>query len=360
MRLEEKVKAFNKERSAPFIKDPSKVISIAAFIISISTTVFAWRKENIEAHIAQRRQLDATIQQLVDVGFKNFEFLAKNRYDPNIGAMTGWFYSQTGMLAQKAAQELTLSKKGSLIDYLVVGNALLEAGQPTKAMDLFQRAVQIGQAKQAEDDSPVGRFAKLVERTFYGEDLDQAITDEQRPHHMASAHTAVGMSLIAQDKPKEAAAQFDKAILAIESSNSPDYYKKQLAATVHKTWGETLARFNYSCLDIKVQLEKAEQLYPNNLKSGSADWNTIQSELSWLRSNCGSDGRILAPPTASVQPSGIPQSQLQVLQSAPATGAADATSRIPQTEIFQSTPDTKNFAEPKNTPKLVPRKSVRQ
>lgn len=62
MRLEEKVKASNKERPAGFFKDPSKIISIAAFIISIATTVFAWRKENIEAQIAQRRQLDTTIQ----------------------------------------------------------------------------------------------------------------------------------------------------------------------------------------------------------------------------------------------------------------------------------------------------------
>src|SRR4051794_6315153 len=141
MRLEEKVKASSKERSAGFFKDPSKIVSIAAFIISITTTVYAWRKENIEAQIAQRRQLDTTIQQLIDAGFKNFEFLAKNKNDPNIGSMTGWFYSQTGMLAQKAAQELALSKNGSLIDYLVVGNALLEAGQSSKGTDLFQRAV---------------------------------------------------------------------------------------------------------------------------------------------------------------------------------------------------------------------------
>src|SRR5262249_41699557 len=156
------------------------------------------------AHITQRRQLDLTIQQLVDVGFKNFEFLEKNRNSPNIGSMSGWFSSQAGMLAQKAAQELALSKKGSLIDYLVVGNALLEANQATKAMDLFQRAAQIGEAKQAEEKTLSHRFAKFVERALFGEDLDQTITDEQRPHHMTSAHLAVGMSLIAQGKLEEA------------------------------------------------------------------------------------------------------------------------------------------------------------
>jgi hypothetical protein len=322
------------------------------------TTVYAWRKENIEAQIAQRRQLDTTIQQLIDAGFKNFEFLAKNRNDPNIGSMTGWFYSQTGMLAQKAAQELTLSKNGSLIDYLVVGNALLEAGQSSKATDLFQRAVQIGQAKQAEENTYLRRFVRLVERTLYGEDFDQIITDEQRPHHMASAHTAVGIGFIAQNKLKEAAVQFDAAILAIESSNSPQSYKKQVSATVHRSWAETLARYNYSCVDVKAQWEKAEQLYPDDLKIGSLDWNMIQIQLDWLKTHCGADGKILVTVFPPVQPSNLPESNVEIFQSAPAVNNSAAASNLPQNsvQIFQSAQKTKPSSAAKATPKpkLIP------
>ena len=356
MKLEEKVKASNKEQPAGFFKDPSKVISIAAFIISIATTVFAWRKENIDAQIAQRRQLDSTIQQLIDVGFKNFEFLAKNRNDPNMAGMTGWFATQTGMLAQKAAQELALSKKGGLVDYMVVGNALLEANQPKRAMELFQRAVQIGQANQVAENTLLRRLTKQVEYALYGEDLDQIITDEQRPHHMSSAYSAWGVSLIAQDKLDDAAKQFNNGKSAVENSSYPEYYKKQLYATVHKFWGEALARYNYSCILIKAQMEQAEALYPDNLKIGNYDWNAIQSQAAWLRANCGPDGRIVTPIFPSFPSSEIPQPQVQNSQSPQGTSVGGLQSQV---QSFQSAPELRNPSVSKSTQKPIQQKGGR-
>jgi hypothetical protein len=147
-----------KERSAStsrfaFFNDPSKVIFVAAFIISIVTTVYSWRKDNLETQLANRRQLDATMQQLVDVGIKNYEFTTKNKSDPNIGAMAGSFTARTGFMANKAAQVLRDLRNGTAIDYIMVGNALSSAGEYSKASLTFRQAIQAARLRNAENTS---------------------------------------------------------------------------------------------------------------------------------------------------------------------------------------------------------------
>jgi hypothetical protein len=56
-------------------------------------------ERTINTQLANRRQLDATIEKLIDMGLKNYEFAARNHNDPNLGAMTSWFTAQTGLMA---------------------------------------------------------------------------------------------------------------------------------------------------------------------------------------------------------------------------------------------------------------------
>ncbi|MCK1518069.1 hypothetical protein IVB22_37430 [Bradyrhizobium sp. 190] len=290
-KLEEKVEASSKKRSSSFFTDPSKLISISAFIISIATTFYSWRKENVESQIAQRRQLDATIQQMIDGGIKNFEFSVRNANHPNVGALSGWFNAQIALSAKKAALELALSGTGTITDYIMVGNALLDANDYSRAGVAFQRAVQIGQEKQAAEDSSLYRLAKSFRELIFGESLDQTVSDEQRPHELASAHAALAASLIARNMLEKAQNQYDAGLRVIEASKYPEIYKQQLRAYVYKLWGGALWRFNLDCNGAKAKLETAARLHPDSLKIQNNDWNSIQYELGVLVANCGSDGR---------------------------------------------------------------------
>jgi tetratricopeptide (TPR) repeat protein len=290
-RLEQKVEASSKKRSPSFFTDPSKLISISAFIISIATTFYSWRKENVESQIAQRRQLDSTIQQMIDGGIKNFEFGVRNENRPNVGAMSGWFNAQIALSAQKAAQELALSGTGTITDYIMVGNALLDANEFSRAGAAFQRAVQIGQEKQAAEKGSLYHLVKSFRELIFGEGLDQTVSDEQRPHELTTAHAALAASLIARNNPEGAQIQYEAGLRVIEASNYPDIYKQQLRAYVYKLWGGALWRFKLDCNGAKAQLETAARLHPNSLKVQNNDWNSIQYELGVLVANCGSDGR---------------------------------------------------------------------
>jgi hypothetical protein len=127
-KLEERLKEKPK-RKFGFFSDSSKVISITAFAVSMITTVYSWRKDDLQAHDVTRRQFDSTMEKLVDVGFKNYEFTTKNKDQPNFGVMAGWFNAQSGLMANKAIQQLAAIEDASIFDYLMVGNALVGVAQ---------------------------------------------------------------------------------------------------------------------------------------------------------------------------------------------------------------------------------------
>src|SRR5260221_3811679 len=130
-KLEERLKEKRKPRFG-FLSDSSKAISISAFIISIVTTGYSWRKDDLQAHEAARRQFVSTMEQLVDIGFKNYEFTAKNKNEPNFGITAGWINAQSGLIVNKAIQDLAAINDASIFDYIMVGNTLVSVGQPAR------------------------------------------------------------------------------------------------------------------------------------------------------------------------------------------------------------------------------------
>src|SRR6202171_3402877 len=97
-RLEDKLNKDDSRKRPGLFGDPSKVISIAAFIISIVTTVYSWRKDHLETQLANRKQLNETIQQQIDTGLKAYEFSTKNKSDPTVAALSGWFNAQADLM----------------------------------------------------------------------------------------------------------------------------------------------------------------------------------------------------------------------------------------------------------------------
>jgi hypothetical protein len=77
-----------------FLKDSLKMISISAFIVSIVTSIYSWRRDNQQAQEAARRQFDSTIQSYVDMGIKNFEFSTKYKDRTLVQRLDGFTHNR--------------------------------------------------------------------------------------------------------------------------------------------------------------------------------------------------------------------------------------------------------------------------
>jgi tetratricopeptide (TPR) repeat protein len=289
-KLEERLKERPKPRFG-FLSDYSKAISISAFLISIVTTIYSWRKDDLQAHEAARRQFDATMEQLVDIGFKNFEFTAKNRNEPNFGAMAGWFNAQSGLMGNKAIQELAAIDDATIFDYIMVGNTLVSVGQPARASTLFRKAIEIGQQKKRDSDQIASRIIKKVEAKFFGKKIDSSLSDEQRVHDLGSAYTSLGQSLYVEGKSAEAEAAYTAALRTYAESNQSDDLKRTAVSFINKFWAEAVASLD--CKSSMAHLRVAAENFADEKKiAENSDWNSIQYELSWGSSHCGSDGKL--------------------------------------------------------------------
>jgi hypothetical protein len=118
-----------------------------------------------------------------------------------------------------------------------------------------------------------------------------SLTEEQRTHDLGSAYTALGQSLIAQGKTKEAESEFDQAIRLISQSNQSEAAKGNSISWIHKSWAEAIV--NLDCNTARYQLQAASESLPNAKKIATdLDWQSITYELSFLSDHCGADGKL--------------------------------------------------------------------
>jgi len=290
-RLEERLKEKPKLRFA-FFKDSSRLISISAFIISIVTTIYSWRKDDIQGHEAARREFDSTMQQVIDIAVKNFEFQVKNKDEKNLGAMNGWFNTQTGLLQNKAIQDLAGLHDASMFDYIVVGN-LLAVGQPARATKLIDKAIEIGLQKKKEHEQIFYRAIAQVQNKLFGEKIDVSISDEQRLHDLGSAYTSLGQALLAQRKADDAQKAYEAAIQLFDKSELPIDAKRNQIAMVYKFWADAEASAASDCNSSLAHLKSGFANFPEVYRvPDNSDWNSIQYELSYVTAYCGSDGKL--------------------------------------------------------------------
>jgi hypothetical protein len=295
-RLSEKPK-----RRFDFLKDSSKAISISAFVISVVTTVYSWRKEDMQAHEAARRQFDTTMQQLVDRGLTEFEFTAKNRNQPNFGVIAGWFNAQSGLMANRVVQDLAAIDSASMFDYIMVGSTLLKTAQFSRAETLFDRAIKIGLQKKTEHDQIHYKMLRFIQTKLSGEKLDLSLTEEQRTHDLGSAYVSLGESLIGQAKFVDAEKAFGAAIQLLAESNQSDAAKGIGISFIHKTWAEAMA--SQDCKSAQSHLQTAASYLPDAKKIvEDVDWQSIQYELSWGSTHCGSDGKLHGDGPTTIRP----------------------------------------------------------
>ena len=305
-RLEEQLRQQNKQRSgSKFYSDPSKVISIAAFVISIVTTVYSFRKDALETQVANRKQLDASIQQMIDVGIKTFELNAKNKADPNYGALSGWFNAQSGFLANKASASLDEMKSASTIDLLLVGNALAGIGNYSKASQNFSKAIKIHQQNQADEESFIRRTLRPIKLFLSNNQDENENKNVLRSHDLASAYISLGSSLYGERRLVDAEAQYKQAIQIIEKSDYPDEIKDYQIAFIHKNWGE--ATIEIDCRITVLHAQAAANIFPVSKRfSDNPEWTFMQLQLAWLTANCGPEGKVQGNWSTVQQPTPSP------------------------------------------------------
>jgi hypothetical protein len=93
--------AFQK-RKGPWYRDTSVVISIAAFLISIVTTVFSWYRSYQQDVIATRGQLSAVLERATALQRTNFDYYFKLRDDPLYASVSAILNQENVQLSTQA------------------------------------------------------------------------------------------------------------------------------------------------------------------------------------------------------------------------------------------------------------------
>ena len=273
-----------------FLSDPSRLISIAAFLISVVTTGYSFRKDAMDAQAAHRKELDSTIQQMIDVGIKTYELNAKNKNDPSFGTLAGWFNAESGFLAERAAASLADVHGATTIDYLLVGNALTTVGNYSKASEIYSTAIKLNAQNVASDQSIISRTIRFARSVIGGPDAS-GNNDTLKAHDLASAYITYGSSLYGERKADVAAAQFEEALRVIAASSYPADIKDYQSAWTYKSWSEAVVQID--CNLSQKRIQTAANLFPSSRRfTDNPDWKLIQYESAWLTANCGPDGKL--------------------------------------------------------------------
>lgn len=113
--------------------------------------------------------------------------------------MNGWFNTQSGLLQNKAIQDLAAINDASMFDYTIAGY-IVSIGQPARGTELIKKAIEMGLQKKKEHDQFLYKVLRKIDGKLFGEKLDVSLSAEQREHDLASTYTSLGQVLFARKK----------------------------------------------------------------------------------------------------------------------------------------------------------------
>jgi tetratricopeptide (TPR) repeat protein len=301
-RIEESLSGQPKKKSRfAWLSDPARVTSIAALIISLTTTMHTWRKDALQSQEDRRKQFDSAVEQLIENGLKNYEYVKNNKNAENFGLMSSWFTSQAMVMRDKAASAMAGLDNVTTGQYLLVGTAMMNAGQPLRAVKLYQKALDLAQSKQE-----VGYIDRAKAWLGISSLRELEPPDVASVNDLASIYTSLGQSFYAANKLDDAAQQYRNAINVYRESRVwPDATKDESYAYIHKFWAESLAGRG-ECGQSREHFMQAAKLFPPMRKNAQdIDWGSIQYGISWT-AQC-----LAAPQTALSSPlqTSFPQSK---------------------------------------------------
>ena len=133
----------NQQPKKPWYKEPSVIISAAAFIISIVTTVVSGYRTYRQDIEAQKNQLRTVLLQLNSGTLQAAELMTKYQKDPSITTISSALNVQNIITAKQAYVLVkTLGSDSSSLDYSLVSYALFNTREVILAEELAQRALE--------------------------------------------------------------------------------------------------------------------------------------------------------------------------------------------------------------------------
>jgi tetratricopeptide (TPR) repeat protein len=209
--------------------------------------------------------------------------LKNNAKDENFGMMSSWFTAQSGILRNKAANSLRGLYDVTTMDYLMVGYAMQNAGQPNRAADLYKKAIEV---LQPEGDPSFRNKIALWFNTAMNRikfETKKPPQDDADIVELSSIYSSWGASLYQANMPLEAEQKYNQAISAYNKVNWKTENLNTQIAFVHKFWAEALAKMG-NCGAARAHFETAYDLFhPQRKNAQDVDWNSIQYGLNWAR-----------------------------------------------------------------------------
>jgi hypothetical protein len=134
--------AFQK-RKGPWYRDTSVVISVAAFLISIVTTVFSWYRSYQQDVTAIQGQLSAVLERATALQRTNFDYYFKLKDDPLYGSVSAVLNQENVQLATQAySLARTLGENASVTQLTNAAFFLMASDLSIPGKELLDKAAQ--------------------------------------------------------------------------------------------------------------------------------------------------------------------------------------------------------------------------
>ncbi|MFO1102681.1 MAG: hypothetical protein U1E20_07250 [Methylocystis sp.] len=131
-----------KKKSKSFVKDPTQLIAVAAFIISLGTTIMSAYRTYQQDKSQIKSDLRTTIMQLNANYLTGTEMSIKYKDNEHLSSLASYVNSYNTLNARQAYSILReLGSSASAFDHIYVSFALKNSGNFASAEQLAKRAV---------------------------------------------------------------------------------------------------------------------------------------------------------------------------------------------------------------------------
>jgi tetratricopeptide (TPR) repeat protein len=140
------------EKSRPGYTQLSIIIAIAAFLLSVSTTIYSAKRDLNQDVNSDRQELSTLIQRLSAIPKESLEARQKYPRDPRtVVALSTYLNEENSVIAKRAAEIIDRlpSDRISSAEYLAVSIALASSGAYDRSIEMIERGLPV--AKDANE-----------------------------------------------------------------------------------------------------------------------------------------------------------------------------------------------------------------
>jgi tetratricopeptide (TPR) repeat protein len=246
--------AFQNRKGAPWYRDPSLMISAAAFFISIMTTVVSWYRTYQQDMISLKTELRTISHQANSLILQNVELLTKYKDNHQAYMQASSTLNSQNIVLAKAAYSVVkqLGRSASSMDLTQTASALIQSHEFVLAEELLKEA-----AKRAE----------------------HAVEDVSALRILSNTQLQLGKTGEARESIAKALEVFRR--YPAEANGQANVDMTQAYTLVF--WANAVG--SADCQTVKYNLDRADE-HLSSLPLTSPQANTLRSEASRLRIQC--------------------------------------------------------------------------